>query len=167
MNYEHDQEAKLRSAAYRALSYRALTAKELREKLRKRKGVQFDLIDQVVQELADSHQIDEEAIAEDVIRRGRDVKLISRRMLRRDLLKRGIDRYIIENALIEFYSEEQEHETAVRLARKKFRTMHGLSADKVNRRIGGALGRKGFPSYVIAKVLYDVNLGEDGSQDNN
>lgn len=161
MNYEHDPEATLRSAAYRALSYRPLTAKELRDKLRKRKGVNPQLIDKVVQEIADSRYIDEDAIAEDVIRRGREVKLISRRMLRRDLLKRGIDKYIVENALIEYYSEEQEYEAAMQLARKKLRATHGLPANKRNSRIGGALGRKGFPSYLIAKVLYSINLEDD------
>ncbi len=165
MNYKPSQKDSLRSAAYRAVSYRPLTAKELRIKLQKRKDADLEMIENIIQELLKDRFIDEASIAEDVVRRGKEVKLSARRLMQRDLMRRGISQDLIDEVLDEHYPESDEIEVATTLALKKLRTLSGVAADKRYNRIGGALGRKGFPSYVIADVLRNIDLN-DGNNDN-
>jgi regulatory protein len=161
MNYKPSARDSLRSAAYRAVSYRPLTAKELRAKLQKRKDADNEMIESIIQELVKDRYIDETLIAEDVVRRGKEVNLLARRLLQRDLLHRGISQDIINDVLDEQYPETDEYLVARTLALKKLSTLKGVSANKRFNRIGGALGRKGFPSYIIAEVLRNIDLKDE------
>ena len=93
-----DSQAKLLSTALNILSRSALTAKELSTRLRKRKA-QTAEIENVLNYCLKSGYIDERAIAEDYVRRGKKVRLIGRFLLKCELIRKGIPESITQEII--------------------------------------------------------------------
>ncbi len=147
----------LRSIALRLLSRRPLTARELNARLRRRGGNPGH-VSGIVKELALKGYIDEAAIAEDCVRRGREDRLVGRFLLRFELIRRGLPEELVEKTLDEGYPETEEYPVAKRFAENKLRIMGELPSDKRYRRIAGALGRRGFTAETVAKVMREIGL---------
>jgi len=86
-----------RLAALKLLARRALTTRELVKKLIL-KGIPFEEAKATAIELERQGYIDERAIIEDFIRRGRETRLVGRFMLRFELQQRGV-RILSKNSL--------------------------------------------------------------------
>lgn len=138
--------------ALRMISRKPLTKKELIQRLRRKKASP-NQIDQVVEELARKDFIDEKAIAEDYIRRSRGTKLISRFLVRYELEKRGIKPVVFEDILEAEYPEHVEIEVSLAFAKQKLRSCADQPAEVIYRRVGSALGRRGFANDTIRKTL--------------
>ena len=80
---------------------------------------------------------------------------LSRRALKRELEAKGIERSDIDSAL-EHVDRDTELATARELVERKHATMSALSRDVQWRRLAGLLGRRGFDTAVITRVLSDL-----------
>jgi regulatory protein len=80
---------------------------------------------------------------------------LSRRVLRRELEAKGVDRGDVDRAL-DTLSPDAELASALDLAERKRAAMGGLTRDVQYRRLAGLLGRRGFDTAVITRVLADV-----------
>lgn len=150
---DSEEEDHVRSIAFRMLSYRWLTAKELTDRLHRRKGIKRMYIGRIVQECIEAHYIDEPSLVEDHVHSGHEFRLIGRRLIRYNLIRRGIPEETIDPILDEHYPEEDEEAIARKLVERKLQTMHDVPAVKRYHRIGSMLNRRGFPSDVIRTVL--------------
>ncbi len=153
--------------ALRFLTRRALTKIEIRQKL-KRKGVSNHLINEVINRLIYNGLIDESALAEDLIQRGRDEKLVGRFYLKYILLGRGISEGLIEKILDKEYPPHLELEVASKFIKKKLSTLKistyeesetPLKLDQQQiHKLAAALDRRGFCAEVIGEVVHKLAI---------
>ena len=115
---------------------------------------------QVLDRLEAVGLVDDERLARDWVESRQARRHLSRSALRRELQAKGVDRDDIEAAL-EQVSRDDELRAARSLAGKRLDAMAGLGQDVKRRRVAGALGRRGFSSDVISRVLADVIGGSD------
>jgi len=136
---------------------RSLTSLELRQKLKKL-GAGERIATDLIHRAEQSGLIDERAIAEDHIRRGRESRLVGRFLLRYELAGRGLDKSLIEEVLEEMYPESEELSVTRRFAESKLKYLGGLPSEVKHRRVAGALDRRGFTAENVATVLRNLNL---------
>ena len=115
---------------------------------------------QVLDRLEAVGLVDDERLARDWVESRQERRHLSRSALRRELQAKGVDRDDIEAAL-EQVSRDDELRAARSLAGRRLDAMAGLGHDVKRRRVAGALGRRGFSSDVISRVLADVIGGSD------
>lgn len=156
MSENISREEKIHLTALKMLTRRALTIRELIDKLR-RKGFDRRVAEETAGKCLELGYINEESIAEDHIRRGREDKLTGRFLLKHELGSRGIDRYLIDRVLDRLYPEGDEKEIALRFSLRKIRGMSDLSSEKRDRRVGSALHRRGFNGETIAAVMNEIS----------
>ena len=147
----------LRRLALRWISRQPLTAFELKTRLYRRGGDPGQ-VSGMVQDFIEAGYIDEAAIAEDAVRRGREVRLVGRFLLKYELFKHGLDEELVNKTLDEGYPEREEGVVARRFAQKSLKTMQKQPSDKRYRRIAGALDRRGFKTETIAQVMREIGL---------
>jgi regulatory protein len=118
-------------------------------------------------------------VAEEVLSRFEEVRLINdsafadawvesrhhgrglaRRALAQELRTKGVDSMLIEEAIAQLDSE-QEEATARELVARKLRTTRGLDRDKRLRRLAGMLARKGYSEGMAVRVVRQA-LEEEG-----
>lgn len=150
----------IRFVALKLLAARAITEIELRRKLLD-KGFKPEEIDLVTVEFRRKRMLDDSGIADDLIENAVNRKLEGRRQIRSRLLRRGVEESEIEQKLKENYSSESEFAAALEFAKKKQRSIADKPFPIQQRRIGGALERRGFPSGIIIKVLTEIQSSAD------
>lgn len=99
--------------------------------------------------------VDDEALAEMVVRSASASRGLARRSLAEELRKRGVSDEIAEEALAPV-DDVMERDSARRLVDKKLRTMNGLGVDVKRRRLAGMLGRKGYPAGIAYPVISEA-----------
>lgn len=128
------------------LSRRPRTEKELRLALKKR-GVESDEIDEIIEKLESWKYINDFSYAEEFIKI-KMKKLYGPGYIRSELLKRGIPDSVIRESLEQFYDEDFVMELAVERARK----MLGDSYDeKARRKVWNYFARRGLPASEILR----------------
>jgi regulatory protein len=139
------------------LGRQAYTAQQVKEKL-VRKEVAPDIIQQVMEKLADYRFLDDARYAEQYIQSRQRHK--GKLALKQELRRKGVDEKLVEGALGELDDEGQlSHATAL-LQKQLLR----LQTGDERKRYGKAyafLARKGFTSDIIRGVLENVSLKED------
>lgn len=179
IDHEYEKAAvKVRERALRLLDQRSRSRHELRERLLDPRRVKEgedgpapELVDDVLDSLARSGLIDDEAFAREWVRQRFERRGKSSSVLRRELKEKGVSVADRESAL-EQIDEDDERELASELARKKARTVKDIPADRAERdkelrRIVGVLARRGFPqsmSLQIAKDALNERCAELGDQ---
>lgn len=78
-------------------------------------------------------------------------------MIVNELRAKGIDGDIIEIVGAEI-DEDREHDLALELAGRKYRPIAHLDRDLIQRRIQGALARRGFSSALINSVMRELGI---------
>ena len=154
------EEDELRTAAFKLLSRRTLTKRELIDRLT-RKGYSSETSKLVTHKLAEKGYINENAIVEDHIRRGREVRLVGRFLLKYELQRRGINQENVMEQLDRLYPECDEIDLALAFIERKTYSISDLPDDKRFKRLGGALQRRGFSAEVITNVMRKFNWGMD------
>ena len=91
-------------------------------------------------------------------------KKISKRVIATELRQKGVTQEEINTAL-ETIDDDAEYQSAFELAMKKYSTMSRLESDVQTRRIQSLLQRKGFGFPVIARVIRELGIGNDFSED--
>ncbi|QGN33050.1 regulatory protein RecX [Microlunatus sp. Gsoil 973] len=147
-------EAVAREIVLRKLTAQARSRGELAKALAQR-HVPQQTAAEVLDRFEEVGLVDDAAFAESWVRSRQSRRHLSKRVLRQELLRKGVDRDEIDNAL-EQIDPDDEYAAARDLATKKFRSITGLDRVVAYRRLAGALGRRGFGSGTISRVLAEV-----------
>lgn len=151
-------EAERTAVAY--LTNRVKTSSQVKTYL-VRKGVEDDVIEQVIARLQRRGIVNDEQYAAWFIER--ESGRMSRRQLFSKLLQRGISRDIVKQALGEHVPDGAEHDVALRTATKYVR-QKGLPTSRNERlRLMQNLARKGFASDLIQRVMSELEQMDDDS----
>jgi len=164
----HLNEANELTAAYdralNLLAFRARSARELQRRL-VQKGVTVERADRVIAKLREAGLIDDADFARQLTRSKMSAGT-SRRRVHQELFKRGVPREVADEAVEQVVEEEglTDAESIERIARKKWRTLHGLDDPTRRRRLFAFLARRGFDSDDVSRVVRQL-AGEGTSAD--
>ncbi|MEU1709037.1 recombination regulator RecX [Streptomyces sp. NPDC005706] len=137
------------------------TRKQLADALRKR-DIPDEAAEEVLSRFEEVGLIDDGAFAEAWVESRHHGRGLARRALARELRTKGVDSTLIDEAVAQLDSE-QEEETARELVARKLRATRGLDRDKRLRRLAGMLARKGYPEGMALRVVRQA-LEEEGEE---
>ena len=157
--YDPDADAQsvARAIALRRLTTRAYTRHELDQALQA-KNVAPDVTEAVLDRLQEVGLINDASFALDWVTSRQQRRHLSRRVLSRELQAKGVDRSDIDRALDDV-GFDAELTAARDLVERRRTAMSALPREVQYRRLAGLLGRRGFDTGIITRVLADV-LGE-------
>ena len=111
--------------------------------------------DRVLDELEHAGLVDDQRFARDWVESRQARRHLSRSALRHELQTKGVAREFIDLAL-EDVDRDDELRAARALAGKKLGGLTNLPREVQQRRVVGALARRGFGSDIISRVLADL-----------
>jgi len=147
--------------ALKYLSRKPRTSFEIASRL-KEKGWSEETIGEVIERLILERWIDDAAYAQEWAGQRLRSRGKGKAWIRHELRQKGVSKPLIEEALGQV-SEEDEYDSAMQLAQRKWRTTSGESTDK-KRKIGAFLMRRGFSGQLAGKVLREL-VQKDGMED--
>ncbi|MEU9092258.1 recombination regulator RecX [Streptomyces sp. NPDC087901] len=148
-----------RNICLRLLTGTARTRRQLADALRKRE-IPDEVAEEVLSRFEDVGLIDDAAFAGAWVESRHHGRGLARRALVRELRTKGVDASVIDEAVGQLDSE-QEEETARELVARKLRSTRGLERDKRIRRLAGMLARKGYGEGMALRVVRRA-LEEEG-----
>ncbi|GAB1338210.1 hypothetical protein ACE1SV_48000 [Streptomyces sp. E-15] len=154
-----DPAERARAICLRLLTGTPRTRKQLADALRQRE-IPEDVAEEVLSRFEDVGLIDDGAFADAWVESRHHGRGLARRALARELRTKGVDSALIEDAVAQLDSE-QEETTARELVDRKLRATRGLDRDKRLRRLAGMLARKGYPEGMALRVVRRA-LEEEG-----
>lgn len=154
-----DPEEKARAICLRLLTGQPRTRKQLADALRKRE-IPDEVADEVLSRFEEVGLINDGAFAEAWVESRHHGRGLARRALAMELRTKGVDNELIDTAVGQLDSD-QEEETARELVARKLRSTRGLDRDKRLRRLAGMLARKGYPQGMALRVVRQA-LEEEG-----
>ncbi|MEU9733775.1 recombination regulator RecX [Streptomyces sp. NPDC048002] len=146
-----DPVERARAICLRLLTGTPRTRKQLADALRKRE-IPDDAAEQVLSRFEEAGLIDDSAFADAWVESRHHGRGLARRALARELRTKGVDSSLIDAAVGQLDSE-QEEATARELVDRKLRSTRGLDRDKRLRRLAGMLARKGYPEGMALRVV--------------
>ncbi|MFJ1605110.1 recombination regulator RecX [Streptomyces sp. NPDC088253] len=154
-----DPAERARAICLRLLTGTPRTRKQLADALRKRE-IPDDVADEVLSRFEEVGLINDSAFADAWVESRHHGRGLARRALARELRTKGVDSTLIDEAVGQLDSE-QEEATARELVARKLRSTRGLDRDKRLRRLAGMLARKGYPEGMALRVVRQA-LEEEG-----
>ncbi|WP_053664490.1 recombination regulator RecX [Streptomyces sp. MMG1121] len=154
-----DPAERARAICLRLLTGTPRTRKQLADALRKRE-IPEDVAEEVLSRFEEVGLIDDGAFAEAWVESRHHGRGLARRALARELRTKGVDSTLIDEAVGQLDSE-QEEATARELVARKLRATRGLDRDRRLRRLAGMLARKGYPEGMALRVVRRA-LEEEG-----
>ncbi|MFJ2740174.1 recombination regulator RecX [Streptomyces sp. NPDC087440] len=154
-----DPAERARNICLRLLTGTPRTRKQLADALHKREIPQ-EVSDEVLSRFEEVGLIDDAAFADAWVESRHHGKGLARRALARELRTKGVDPALIDEAVGQLDSD-QEEATARELVTRKLRSTRGLERDKRLRRLAGMLARKGYPEGLAIRVVRQA-LEEEG-----
>ncbi|MFE7898753.1 recombination regulator RecX [Streptomyces sp. NPDC057424] len=148
-----------RAICLRLLTGTPRTRKQLADALRKRQ-IPDDAAEEVLSRFEEVGLINDGAFADAWVESRHHGRGLARRALARELRTKGVDSTLIDEAVSQLDSE-QEEATARELVDRKLRSTRGLDRDKRLRRLAGMLARKGYPEGMALRVVRQA-LEEEG-----
>ncbi|MBT2414962.1 recombination regulator RecX [Streptomyces sp. ISL-12] len=148
-----------RAICLRLLTGTPRTRKQLADALRK-KEIPEDAAEEVLSRFEEVGLINDSAFADAWVESRHHGRGLARRALARELRTKGVDSALIDEAVSQLDSE-QEEETARELVARKLRSTRGLDRDKRLRRLAGMLARKGYSEGMALRVVRQA-LEEEG-----
>ncbi|WP_217237335.1 recombination regulator RecX [Streptomyces sp. AC555_RSS877] len=148
-----------RAICLRLLTGTPRTRKQLADALRKRE-IPDDAAEEVLSRFEEVGLINDSAFAEAWVESRHHGRGLARRALAQELRTKGVDSTLIDDAVAQVDSE-QEEATARDLVARKLRSTRGLDRDKRLRRLAGMLARKGYPQGMALRVVRQA-LEEEG-----
>ena len=146
-----DPVAAARTIVLRKLAAQARTRAELRTAL-DAKQVPVEASEAVLDRMEAVGLVDDAGFAQDWVTSRQQRRHLSRLALRRELVAKGVEGDHIDVAL-EQVDDDDELAAARRLAAKKMRSLVGQDRQVQYRRLAGVLGRRGFSSSLISRVV--------------
>ncbi|KXS50196.1 regulatory protein RecX [Halanaerobium congolense] len=138
-----------RNKAFKLLSYRERTIKEIEDRLRK-KDFEEEIIKAVVDFLLEKDYLNEERFAEMWIRSRKKHHPRGRKLIYKELKNKGVNQRIINNALNQYLSNQEELEMAEYLKDKWLRRR--TEEDSSSYKLKNYLANKGFSYDLIYQV---------------
>ncbi|MEU3753707.1 recombination regulator RecX [Streptomyces olivoreticuli] len=154
-------EEQARAICLRLLTGSPRTRKQLADALAKR-GIPAEVAEEVLARFEDVGLIDDAAFADAWVESRHHGRGLARRALARELRTKGVDSAVIDEAVGQLDSDQEEH-TARELVRRKLRATRGLDREKRLRRLAGMLARKGYPEGLALRVVRQA-LEEEGEE---
>ncbi|MEE1926592.1 recombination regulator RecX [Streptomyces sp. TRM 70351] len=151
-----------RAICLRLLTGTPRTRQQLADALRKR-GIPDEAADEVLSRFEEVGLIDDASFADAWVESRHRGRGLARRALARELRTRGVESTVIDGALGQLDSA-QEEETARALVERRLRTTRGLPPEKRLRRLAGMLARRGYPEGLALRVVRQA-LAEEGAED--
>ncbi|PZT68403.1 recombination regulator RecX [Streptomyces sp. SW4] len=148
-----------RAICLRLLTGTPRTRKQLADALRKRE-IPDDAAEEVLSRFEEVGLIDDSAFADAWVESRHHGRGLARRALAQELRTKGVDPTLIDAAVSQLDSE-QEEATARELVARKLRATRGLDRDKRLRRLAGMLARKGYSEGMALRVVRQA-LEEEG-----
>ncbi len=146
-----DPEEQARALCLRLLTGTPRTRKQLAEAMRRRE-IPEEIAEHVLSRFEDVGLIDDAAFADAWVESRHHSRGLARRALARELRTRGVESGVIERAVDQLDSE-QEEATARTLVDRRLRSTRGLDRDKRIRRLAGMLARKGYGEGLALRVV--------------
>lgn len=134
---------------YHLLALKDRSAEELKQRLIK-KGYDNDIIDGIMSKLKEYGYIDDNKLAEKLLKVAIREKFYGKKMIKAFLLSKGIDESIISKMQL---SDEDFKESATKFVLKKQKSLEGLSKNDRNKKLIKALQCRGHDYETISKVL--------------
>jgi regulatory protein len=154
-----DPVERAKAICLRLLTGTPRTRKQLADALRKRE-IPDDVAEGVLSRFEEVGLINDSAFAEAWVESRHHGRGLARRALAQELRTKGVDSTLIDEAVSQLDSE-QEEATARDLVARKLRATRGLDRDKRLRRLAGMLARKGYPQGMALRVVRQA-LEEEG-----
>ncbi|MER6630494.1 recombination regulator RecX [Streptomyces sp. NPDC000987] len=154
-----DPVERARAICLRLLTGTPRTRKQLADALRKRE-IPDDAAEEVLSRFEEVGLIDDGAFADAWVESRHHGRGLARRALARELRTKGVDSALIDEAVAQLDSE-QEETTARELVARRLRSTRGLDRDKRLRRLAGMLARKGYSEGMALRVVRQA-LEEEG-----
>lgn len=149
-----------RAVCLRLLSGAPRTRKQLADALRKR-GIPTEVAEEVLSRFEEVGLIDDAAFATAWVESRHHSRGLARRSLARELRSRGVATSVVEEAVGQLDSA-QEEQTARQLVERRMRTLQGVEERKRRRRLVAMLARRGYGEELALRVVRQV-LAEHGS----
>jgi regulatory protein len=154
-----DPVERARAICLRLLTGTPRTRKQLADALRKRE-IPDDAADEVLSRFEEVGLINDSAFADAWVESRHHGRGLARRALAQELRTKGVDSTLIDAAVSQLDSE-QEEATARELVARKLRSTRALDRDKRLRRLAGMLARKGYSEGMALRVVRQA-LEEEG-----
>ncbi|MET9696878.1 recombination regulator RecX [Streptomyces sp. NPDC006529] len=144
-------EEQARAICLRLLTGSPRTRQQLADALAKRE-IPEEVSQQVLSRFEEVGLIDDAAFAGAWVESRHHSRGLARRALARELRTKGVHATLVDEAL-EQLDSEQEEQTARELVERKLRATRGLERDKRIRRLAGMLARKGYGEGMALRVV--------------
>ncbi|MCX5581813.1 recombination regulator RecX [Streptomyces erythrochromogenes] len=144
-------EEQARAICLRLLTGSPRTRRQLADALHKR-GIPDEVSQEVLSRYEEVGLIDDAAFAGAWVESRHRGRGLARRALAQELRTKGVHATLVEEALGQLDSD-QEEQTARELVERKLRSTRGLERDKRIRRLAGMLARKGYPEGMALRVV--------------
>jgi regulatory protein len=154
-----DPAERARAICLRLLTGTPRTRKQLAEALKKRE-IPEDIAEEVLSRFEDVGLIDDAAFAGAWVESRHHGRGLARSALARELRTKGVEASLIDEAVGQLDSD-QEEATARELVARKLRATRGLERDRRVRRLAGMLARKGYAQGMALRVVKQA-LEEEG-----
>ncbi|MFF7199335.1 recombination regulator RecX [Streptomyces sp. NPDC008141] len=154
-----DPAERARAICLRLLTGTPRTRKQLADALHKRE-IPSEVAEEVLSRFEDVGLINDAAFADAWVESRHHGRGLARRALARELRTKGVESSLIDEAVGQLDSE-QEEETARELVARRLRSTRGLDRDRRIRRLAGMLARKGYPEGMALRVVRRA-LEEEG-----
>ncbi|MFD9461770.1 recombination regulator RecX [Streptomyces sp. NPDC060027] len=154
-----DPAERARAICLRLLTGTPRTRKQLADALRKRE-IPDEVADAVLSRFEEVGLINDGAFADAWVESRHHGRGLARRALAQELRTKGVEPTLIDEAVGQLDSD-QEEATARELVARKLRSTRGLDRDKRLRRLAGMLARKGYSQGMALRVVRQA-LEEEG-----
>lgn len=156
-----DPVERARAICLRLLTGTPRTRKQLADALRKRE-IPDEAAEEVLSRFEEVGLINDSAFADAWVESRHHGRGLARRALAQELRTKGVDSTLIDAAVSQL-DTEQEEVTARELVDRKLRATRGLDRDKRLRRLAGMLARKGYSEGMALRVVRQA-LEEEGEE---
>ncbi|MGW8333212.1 recombination regulator RecX, partial [Streptomyces sp. NPDC055897] len=154
-----DPAERARAICLRLLTGTPRTRKQLADALKKRE-IPDEVAEEVLSRFEEVGLINDAAFADAWVESRHHGRGLARRALARELRTKGVDTTVIDEAVGQLDSD-QEEDRARELVARKLRSTRGLDRDRRLRRLAGMLARKGYPEGMALRVVRQA-LQEEG-----
>ncbi|MER7180063.1 recombination regulator RecX [Streptomyces hyaluromycini] len=154
-----DPAERARAICLRLLTGTPRTRKQLADALHKRE-IPDHVAEEVLSRFEEVGLINDSAFADAWVESRHHGRGLARRALVQELRTKGVEPALIDEAVAQLDSE-QEEDTARELVARKLRSTRGLDRDKRIRRLAGMLARKGYAEGMALRVVRRA-LEEEG-----
>ena len=147
-------EEKARDYVFRLLSYRARSIREVEDRLKKR-GITPGVTKKVVEDLEQLGFLDDKAFSSSWTESRIKEKSYGKKLIAWELRRKGVAQDIITEVLENAFSNLDERELAVKLAKKRVKQLDRQTP--IPSRLYGYLARRGFQADVIMDAIKEVS----------